>query len=109
MGPFPLCGTVVSSRHNTGKSPISELQSGGMTMPRQIQETLSIPNFEISRMTSLGPGDEDINSKSGRQTHVEVTTGPITVEGNGSYAQFVLVYRIMEGRSDFTTLEWRDN
>ena len=75
----------------------------------QINTVLSIPNFQINEVPSIGPGDADVDTHTGRKTEVRVTTGPINIQGGGSFAQFTLVYRIHEVSPDYTTLEWRDN
>jgi hypothetical protein len=59
----------------------------------------------IDRLNSTGPGDEDVNSKSGRTTTVTVkSSAPAPAMGASSV--FVTVdYTVSEGRSDYTRLK----
>jgi hypothetical protein len=61
----------------------------------------------ISTMNSDGPGDEDVNTKSGRQTRVQVkTTTPIPAN-SGQEIQVFIDYSVEEVHKDNTHLTGR--
>jgi hypothetical protein len=61
----------------------------------------------IDTMNSDGPGDEDVNTKSGRQTRVKVkTTTPIPA-ANGQEIQVYIDYAVEEVHKDYTHLSGR--
>jgi hypothetical protein len=62
-------------------------------------------NFESVDMISIGPGDADVVTKSGRHTEVLVDIQVPQVDEANHRLRTHLIYRIKEGRHDYTTLE----
>lgn len=61
-------------------------------------------DVHIDSLNSVGPGDEDVNSKGGRNTTVSVKTSNPR-PGNSNQEVIISVeYRVSEGSSDYTTL-----
>ena len=58
----------------------------------------------ISRLVSIGPGDEDVNSKGGRTTRTRVMNFSPTVDNNRTQIYLTVVYEVEESHKDYTHL-----
>ncbi|WP_113452334.1 hypothetical protein [Rhizobium sp. SYY.PMSO] len=61
----------------------------------------------IDTMYSDGPGDEDVNTKSGRQTRVKVKTATPAPAANAQEIQVYVDYSVEEVHKDYTHLSGR--
>ena len=61
-------------------------------------------DIHIDRVDSIGPGDADINTQSGRSTNIRVYTHTPTPTRGATSIEFTLEYWLREGRRDHTTL-----
>jgi hypothetical protein len=59
----------------------------------------------IDRMNSVGAGDEDVNTKSGRSTYVTVRAGAPVPAAGGREIQVYLDYHVEEVAKDYTELQ----
>jgi hypothetical protein len=70
--------------------------------------TITTPVYHVFKsveMTSIGPGDADVTTKSGRYTSVLVDIRPPHFEESKHQLKTHVLYRISEEHHDWTTLE----
>lgn len=75
-------------------------------MPKEIKHVFYPAQTDvlIDRMNSIGPGDEDVNTQSGRSTTVTVKSSAPRPAYGSTEVVVTLEYKVREGRKDNTTL-----
>jgi hypothetical protein len=63
--------------------------------------------MHFDAVSSVGPGDAEVNSQNGRTTSVAVRTASLV--NHGSYLTITVTYEVTEGRPDFTHLRETKN
>ena len=72
-----------------------------------VDTALIVPAFNVAHVSSIGEGDADVFTQSGRHTTVTVRTEGLSIYADAKAIQFSLLYRVEEGHEDYTTLESR--